>query len=363
MVGPQRGLDPRPSFGWPGFGADGRAGGGQTEPLESRRRLCVEMTEWFERRGFRAIAVRGWWRDGGAHNSSPRMRILAACLAFVIGACAGPGATGPATSVSPAGSAQPSRDQDGVPHSTGRTDLILREEVGGGFVPIWFFATQAPFFSLYGDGTVLYRDESAPLPEPDAPGIVRGHPFRMAKLTEEQVQDLLRLALVDGGLAAARSSYDAPNVADAPTTIFTIRAGGVDKTVSVYALGMDGSPGDLPARQAFQRLEERLRGLISGGSLGGVLWQPERWRGTLTEAGGMGGPARAWPWSGVQPTDFVAGPIGQLGSLRHRTLSSAEVEVLGLDGIEGGFHGLLLEGPDGKLYSFGLRPLLPDETE
>ena len=33
--------------------------------------------------------------------------------------------------------------------------------------------------------------------------------------------------------------YDNPMVADAGTAIFTIRAGGLDKTVNVYALGLD----------------------------------------------------------------------------------------------------------------------------
>ena len=38
---------------------------------------------------------------------------------------------------------------------------------------------------------------------------------------------------------------------------------------------------------------------------------------------------------------------------------------LGVEGPEGGFHGPDgHDGPgDGKLYSFALRPLLPDETE
>lgn len=279
--------------------------------------------------------------------------------AAILAACGGsPG--GPSISPSPGASSPPGGDT--IVHPTGPTDLILREEVGGGFVPIGFFATQAPFFSLYGDGTIIYRDETAPLPEGGPDGLVRGHPFKIAKLTEEQVQELLRFALTEGGLAAARPNYDAPNVADAPTTIFVIRAAGLDKTVSVYALGID-PPGsaDAPARAAFARLDARLRGLITSGSLAGTPWVPDRWRGTLTEAGGGAGSARTWPWPDVSPADFLAEPAGNL-PLPRRTMSSAEVAALGLDGIEGGFSGLLLEGPDGKTYTFGLRPLLPDET-
>lgn len=280
-------------------------------------------------------------------------------LAVVLAGCASPVGSPPPGSPSPSGTT--GDGSEAISHPTGRTDLVLREEVGGGFVPIWFFATQAPFFSLYGDGTLIYRDESAPLPDPGPDGIVRGHPFRRAKLSEEQVQELLRFALTEGGLALARPRYDAANVADAPTTTFTIRAGGLDKTVAVYALGLESAESaDVPARRALARLDERLRSLITSGTLRGELWTPDRWRGTLTE-GGAAGPARTWPWATVAPTDFVADPNGE-PPVRRRTMAPAEVEALGLTGIEGGFHGLLLEGPDGTTYSFGLRPLLPDEA-
>lgn len=300
-------------------------------------------------------------RSGTAARRSPRWlgaALLAA--ATILAACGGPSPS--LTPTSPSSSSPSPTSGDAIAHPTGPTDVILREEVGGGFVPMWFFATQAPFFSLYGDGTVIYRDETAPLPEPEPDGVVRGHPFKIAKLTEEQVQELLRFALTDGGLAAARPNYDAANVADASTTIFTIRAAGLDKTVSVYALGIDPlDSADAPARAAFARLDERLRSLITSGSLGGAVWVPDRWRGTLTEAGDAAGRARPWPWPNLRPADFLTEPSGGL-PLPRRTMSSAEVAALGLDGIEGGFFGLLLEGPDGKTYTFGLRPLLPDET-
>jgi hypothetical protein len=43
-------------------------------------------------------------------------------------------------------------------------------------------------------------------------------------------------------------------------------------------------------------------------------------------------------------------------------MTPAEVDVLGLTDIDGGFSGLGLVGPDGKAYRFSLRPLLPDES-
>ena len=50
-----------------------------------------------------------------------------------------------------------------------------------------------------------------------------------------------------------------------------------------------------------------------------------------------------------------------LPARRPATLTAAEVEALGIDRSEGGFQGLTLTGPDGKFYSFSLRPLLPDD--
>ena len=66
----------------------------------------------------------------------------------------------------------------------------------------------------------------------------------------------------------------------------------------------------------------------------------------------------AWPWPDVAPTDFLA---GQNEFLMTRTMTPAEVAVLGIQGIEGGLIGLNVQKA-GKAYSFALRPLLPDET-
>ena len=56
-------------------------------------------------------------------------------------------------------------------------------------------------------------------------------------------------------MGIARESYDNPMIADAGTTTFDVHAGGVDKTVSITALGAD-TPGvpDGIARANFQQL-------------------------------------------------------------------------------------------------------------
>ena len=65
----------------------------------------------------------------------------------------------------------------------------------------------------------------------------------------------------------------------------------------------------------------------------------------------LGGVLRA----GVQPHRIFL--RADLGGARRQN------EVLGIDGIEGGFDGMTLTDPDDptKSYSFGIRPLLPGE--
>jgi hypothetical protein len=44
-------------------------------------------------------------------------------------------------------------------------------------------------------------------------------------------------------------------------------------------------------------------------------------------------------------------------------MTPAEIDALGVTDYQGGFQGAILTGPDGKTYTFSLRPLLPDESE
>jgi hypothetical protein len=47
----------------------------------------------------------------------------------------------------------------------------------------------------------------------------------------------------------------------------------------------------------------------------------------------------------------------------HRVVTAVEVQDLKLGDIPGGVQGVTLTGPDGKLYTLILRPLLLHETE
>jgi hypothetical protein len=296
-------------------------------------------------------------------------------VALAAAACSSTNPTPSATGAPPSGSlpasaspvASPAPTVGAIEHRTGATDVILRIEQGGGFVPIDFLATQAPGFTLFGNGVIVFQRKVTVFPQPDANGVVKAIPWRTASLDEGQIQELLEFALGRGGLGGARETYIASGVADAPDTIFTVHAGGVDKTVVVNALGIDTQGGlDAVARAAFANLATRLLDFDQGGTIGSDVYQPDRYRGVLTERDAAPGIAVIeWPWPALKPTDFREGANDGSGGPRlpHRTLGTTEVAALKLADIEGGVQGLTVRGPDGKTYSFTLRPLLADEKD
>ena len=295
-------------------------------------------------------------------------------LAVLVAACSGAGPSvapsdppGDLPSGSPTGSPPASPAEVGaLEHPTGATDIVLRYDVGGGMMMAGFAASQVPTFTLYGDGTVVFRNAAAEMP-PMQGSVMRTNPLRTAKLSEDQIQDLLVYALEVAGLGVARDQYDNPMVTDVGTTTLTIDAGGVKKAVNIYALGMEDVPGvpDMVARRAFGELATRLADFDQGGAIATDVYQPAAYRGILMDGTGMTDPnVIAWPWEDIQPSDFEGPADPNAFQLATRTLTPEDVAALGVDGPEGGFTGLLITGPDdGKLYSFSLRPLLRDDTE
>jgi hypothetical protein len=293
--------------------------------------------------------------------------LLPIALAGLVAAACTAGSAGPTGSPGGAPSAEPSATPiSGIEHPTGATDVILRYEEGGGFVAPSFLAAQTPHFTLYGDGTVVFRNPTVE-PPPAVGSVFLMNPLRTARLSEEQIQDLLAYALGEGGLAAARLEYTNQMIADASTAVFTIDAGGIRKQVSVYALGIDlpeeGAGADAPARAAFSRLAQRLADFDQGGTIATDVYLPDAYRGVLLESPGAIAPdIREWPWPELTPADFVADDDPDAFALPSRTMTPAEVDLLGIDGHEGGFQNMLIAGLDGKTYTFSLRPLLPDES-
>ena len=289
--------------------------------------------------------------------------LLTPALAIVVAACSAVGAGPALTDEPPSASPSASGDAGTIDHATGATDVVLRYEEGGGFVMAGYAAAMVPHFTLYGDGTIVYRDPTLPVPEP-SDGIARNGPLRTATLTEDQIQDVLKLALDQGGLAIAKPEYRYDMVADASTAVFTVSAAGGTKTVSVYALGIeDPAMPDLAARQNFAKLATALTSIESSGTIEATDYAPTAYRGILFESPGLVDPnARAWPWPEIAPSDFKPSADPNGFQFPYRTLTVDEGKQLGVDGYEGGLVNVVLEA-DGTTYQFSLRPLLPDEPE
>jgi hypothetical protein len=318
-----------------------------------------------------AEGPRGWNRPGRIRvgGDMPKYRLPLAVVSFALIAVAC-GSAGPASPSGPApsGSLTPTAppSPEGIDHPTGATDVVLQLEEGGGFVPIDFLANQAPQFTLFGDGRVVFQQTLTVFPEPGPDGIVRGNPWRTAQLDPGQVDELLTFALGQGGLGSAGENYGMDGIADASSSIFTINAGGLTKVVSVYALGMDDqNTPDLVARRAFMVLATRLRDFDKGGTIATDVYVPSGYRGVLIQReGDPQAKPMAWPWPDLKVTDFKANINAAGGSqLPHRTMTADEVAALKLGDIPGGVQGIILTGTDDKIYSFVLRPLLPSEKE
>lgn len=287
--------------------------------------------------------------------------VLAACTA---GGSASPSPSAPGPSGSPEPTAAPSVDQESIPHPTGAGDIVLRYEEVGGFMMAGFTAGYVPHFTLYGDGTVIFWDPSEPMPAAEG-SVGRMPTLKAGKLTEDQIQDLLLLALEDGGLALAREEYRYDMVADASTATFTIDAGGGQKTVSVYALGLeDPSMPDLEDRAAFSALAKTLTTIDEGGAVPVAQYAPIGYRATLFDATGFEAPdVTPWPWPDLTAADFQPDEDPNGNQFPHRTMTEAEIAATGVTDFISGFQGLVLDDPDGARWTLTVRPLLPDETE
>ena len=144
-------------------------------------------------------------------------------------------------------------------------------ESGGGFVPIEFFATAAPTFTLYGDGTVVFRDPTATPPDPVG-NVNRLSPFLTIRLDEDGIQALLADAIGRGGLGIAAGPYQGMG-ADIPTTTFTITADGRTKEVSVVGLSPEMHPQNVAIVTAIAGLGARLDG-FAGAVAGEQVYVP-----------------------------------------------------------------------------------------
>jgi len=207
--------------------------------------------------------------------------------------------------------------------------LVLRITNQGGFVPAEYIFTNAPTFSLLGDGRVVVPGAQVAIyPGPAFPSVM------VRQLTESGIQAVLaevektRLFGKDAEYLGAQNY-----VADAQDTVFTLHAGGREVTIRVYALGIvspgESHPGisaeELAAHAALLRLSDRLTTL--------ELWLPaDAWAGPSSaykpdamrllvrnadgdqpDSSGIPYPLVAWP-TAEDPATFGAPINGGTGS-------------------------------------------------
>jgi hypothetical protein len=303
-------------------------------------------------------ASRPGWAGAAVVLLAFLLGFTAACSVAALPSASPGGSGGPGGS--PGSTAIPTSTPvaDGIAHLTGATDVLLRLEQAGGFVRLEASVTDAPSFTLYGDGTVIFRDPTVVPPEPVG-GVSRSTPFQTVHLGEARVQALLGDAIGPGGLAVAIGPYMGKGP-DLPTTTFTISAEGETKSVSVIGLSPDVHPQDAAIVGSLARLADRLAAFGSNVA-GEQPFVPTAYRGTLIAVDQPFGPVVAWPWATITPDDFDP---GENELFLTRTMTPADVAALGIPGAEGGILGVALQAPGkGKIYTFALRPLLPDETK
>jgi hypothetical protein len=249
-------------------------------------------------------------------------------------------------------------------HPTDPDDLVLRVEVGGGFVPIEFTQRAVPQFSLMGDGRVILEGPQIEIyPPPALPALVELH------ISEKAIQQVLAAA-DEAGVESTDRSFDLDTIADATTTTFTSVVDGRENRVSAYALGYAEddpslSAADRDARRklvGFQQMLFDLRSWLPGGSVSGespYLFDALRLYATPYEKSPdpeLKQRPQRWP---------LPGPLSSFG--QRTEFSDARCGVL--SGEDARAIASLLEGAntetpwvsEGSRFSITPRPLLPDE--
>ena len=292
---------------------------------------------------------------------------LIASVALVVVACSPAATAAPTGSPSGGPSAGPSAGPTGGPtdapttgaiaHPTGAGDVVLRVEETGGLMMVEHTMTYTPSFTLYGDGTVIWRDNFA-VPAESSDDLIRPIPLLTAKLDEAAVQALLDEAIGRGGLGVASGPYNEMGGADIPSTIFTINAGDLaePKRVEVVGLSPDMHPQDAQVVAALSALAEKLRTFDT--LVAGQAYVPTSFRGVIMATDQAFTPVVDWPWTDVSPADFG----GPNEFFKVHELTADQISLLGIKDFNSGVSGFVLQ--DGKdLYNFAIRPALPDELQ
>lgn len=256
---------------------------------------------------------------------------------------------------------------DGISYVPDASQVVLRIELGGGFVPIEWNLTNLPLFSLFGDGLLVTPGPQIQIyPGPALPALTQ------RRLTPDAIQRLLQAA-IDAGLDANRDYTDLGSVgiADAPTTTFTLTVDGQTYTTRAYALSELGAkPDEMSAEEyqaredllAFQAEATDLSWLPAGSVSDEGSYRPEALRvfvasyrpdQTLTE------PPMAWP---LDPGLASFGEAVRNGpeDMRCGVVSGSEAQTLLAQAEKA--NQLTPWTSEGARFGLLFRPLLPDES-
>jgi len=257
-------------------------------------------------------------------------------------------------------------DGGGIDHGTARDQVLVRVSFEGGFTPIEWTYTNFPTFSLYGDGTLVLPGAQIELyPGPALPAISR------RQIEEPGIQAILEEALdavadIPGNL----DDLGFMGIADAPTTVISVSADGLNRTIRAYALAeLSERPDGMPDEEYRARL--RLQQLVT--KLGTLdTWLPI---GSLgPEAGYEASAARLFvgPYRKVddlpqEPALWpLEGALDSFGSVANGSeMQCGVVEGANWEAVRGAAsraNELTPWTDAGSTFSILFRPLLPDET-
>jgi hypothetical protein len=258
-------------------------------------------------------------------------------------------------------------DGGGIDHGTAPDDLLVGISLEGGFIPVEWTYTNLPLFSLYGDGTLVLPGPQIELyPGPALPAISR------RQIDEAGIQAILDEAVATTeDIPASLDDLGFMSIADASTTVITVSAGGVDRTIRAYALGEvterpDGMPErEYEARVQLQDLVARVTGLTS--------WLPEGALGPETAYEAAAARVFVGSFRGVDdlaqepipwPLDGALSSFGRPadagGAFRCGVLQGADWATVRQTASTA--NELTPWTDTGAEYSILFRPLLPDET-
>jgi hypothetical protein len=289
-----------------------------------------------------------------------RIGVAVATVAVLASACGGVGNddTGSGGSTGATGAI-------GIEHPTGADQLILRVAYEGGFVPYEYTLGSTPFWSLFGDGTLIVPGPQIEIyPGPALPNLTA------TPVSEDGIQAILEAAR-DAGLMDGDANYSNQCIADAATTVFTTNADGTTTVVSAYALdvgepaGTCGNEKDAEARAklaAFQAKLTDLRSWLPNGSVGTERpYDPTEMRVyVLPYQGDAELPQDPIEWPLEPPLDAFGEPV-QNGPGHTRCGVVTGENLTTLLAAAGKANALTPWTSGGTEYHLIFRPLLPDE--